>query len=348
MEDDNPGWLPPRPTDPARGWVMAGDMPDPSEFPFIIGTNEVPVLHEASNMLLGRPEAGKSMCELSMAYSLESGEDFMGIFPVLAKRRVALWLLDPAQAPETKRRINNSSPERRAVLNRLYITSRRTPKDPEVWDQEAKRLADMGVNFIFIDNLNRLKGRYGASIRDDEQMSLILDDIDMAFTGNGIGYCLVHHLGKPGEDGLSKTSPMGATDIEGWARHFLRIEVQYVRGTNIPSARLLHSYGNELTVKTPDPIPFEIVNDGFIPAETQEQVREAKKRAKRDASAERRNAKGRWVLENYPAETNKAQLGRKMEAEFGGTYRTHAQRLGDGGYGIRLKGNRWEWIPDGK
>jgi hypothetical protein len=344
MEDDNPGWLPPRPTDPARGWVLAGDMPDPSEFPFLIGTEKVPVLHEFSNMLLGRPEAGKSMGELSMAYSLESGQPFMGVFPVLARRRVALWLLDPAQAPETKRRINKSSPERREVLNRVYITSHRTPKDPEVWDQEAKRLADMGVNFVFIDNLNRLKGRYGASIRDDEQMSLILDDIDMAFAGNGIGYCLVHHLGKPGEDGLSKTSPMGATDIEGWARHFLRIEVQYVRGTNIPSARLLHSYGNELTVKTPDPIPFGIVNDGFIPSLTQEQVKEAKKQANRDKSRDERDKKAQWVLDNCPTERNMSAVARAMQAAGLGAVGSHKNMLSKGGYGIRWNGDKWEWI----
>lgn len=344
MEDDNPGWLPPRPADPARGWVLAGDMPDPSEFPFLIGTEQVPVLHEASNMLLGRPEAGKSMCWLTLAYSLESGEPFMGLFPVLERRRVAVWALDPSQATETKRRINKSSPERREVLKRLYVTSRRTPKDPEVWDQEAKRLADMGVNFVFIDNLNRLKTRYGASVRDDEQMAMLLDDIDVAFAQNGIGYCLVHHLGKPGEDGLAKTTPAGATDIEGWARHFLRIEVQYVRGTNIPSARLLHSYGNELTVETPDPVPFGIVNDGLIPALTREQVKEAKKVANRDASRDKRDVKAQWVMDNFPAEKNMSVIARAMEKAGLGATGSHKNRLSQGGYGIRWNGDKWEWI----
>jgi hypothetical protein len=334
--------------DPARDWVLAGDIPDPDDFPFLVGTEEVPILHDSSNMLFGRPEAGKSMTWLSLGYSLESGEPFMGTFPVLARRRVAVWTLDPAQARETKRRINKFAPEKREVLNRLLLTSRRTPSTADGWEDEARRLADRGVNFIFIDNLNRLKSRYGASIRNDDDMGIILDQIDMAFGGNGIGYCLVHHLGKPGEDGLSKTSPMGATDIEGWARHFQRIEVQYVRGTNIPAARVLHVYGNEVLVKTPDPIPFTIVNDGLIPAMTPDQVKEAKKQANRDASREKRDERGRWVLDNYPAEANRSVIARAMEAAGYGAVGSHRNRLSDGGYGIRWNGDKWEWITSGE
>ena len=56
-------------TDPAKGWVRVRDIPPPSEPAFILDN----LIHEATTVMFGRPEAGKSYVALSMACSLVSG-----------------------------------------------------------------------------------------------------------------------------------------------------------------------------------------------------------------------------------------------------------------------------------
>ena len=99
----------------------------------------------------------------------------------------------------------------------------------------------------------------GKSVRDDDAVGTVLADIDVLVNRYGIGVMLIHHAGKPGEDGNPKTTPLGATAIEAWGRHFLRIEA--VKDKTGEIHRTIVSYGNDLEV-VEFKVPFVIGNSG--------------------------------------------------------------------------------------
>ena len=116
------------------------------------------------------------------------------------------------------------------------------------------------VYFLIIDNLFKLMPN-GASVRYDDAVRPVLANLAGMHDQFGIGVLLLHHAGKPGEDGLPRTSPLGATSIEAWARHFVRVEADRPKGSG-EYQRLLVSFGNELDCVM-EPIPFAITGSGI-------------------------------------------------------------------------------------
>jgi RecA-family ATPase len=238
--------------DPSRGWVRIGDLPEPKEPPFIIDG----LIHETATIMFGRPEAGKSHLALGIAASLATGEPWLGR-EVREQRRVAFWALDPGQQNETKRRArDNGNP----ALNDVLLCTRRPSQSEERWIADAADLAREGIDFLIIDNLTRLMPR-GQSLREDGPVGPVLDNVSI-MERYGIAVLLLHHAGKPGEDGAPKSSPLGSTTIEAWARHFLRVDAAKAKGSG-EVRRTLIAFGNQLNVAEMA-YPFEITDGGVI------------------------------------------------------------------------------------
>jgi AAA domain len=323
------------PNDPYLGFVKVKDLPERPEPAFLIGTPQYPVLHDVSTVLYGRPKAGKSAGALTMAYSLATGEPFMGIFPVREIRNVAYLALDSGQVWETKRRIDKWGES--GAFGEVLLSGVKPGTSPDEWNRMASRLEAMGINFLFIDNLARLKGGERRSVRNDEDMDPILQNIDI-LESRGIAFCLVHHSGKPGEDGQPRSSPLGATTIEAWARNFVQVNAVPVKDSHPRrTRRWLELYGNDLEGERGE-VPFAITDKGIVPAEGYSPGPQANRG---DEVRQRRRSYGAWIAENHPTTGNKAELGRLIAAEFGGSPDTHANRLREGSYYVSFSGGRW-------
>jgi hypothetical protein len=283
------------------GFVRVRNLPDRPEPAFLIGTPEHPVLHDVSTVLYGRPKAGKSMAVLTMIYSLVTGKPFMGDIPVRERRNVAYLTLDSGQVWETKRRIDKWGEP--GVFGEVLLSGVKPAPSADEWNRTASRLEAMGISFLFIDNLARLKGGEKRSVRNDEDMDPILQNIDI-LEGRGIAFCLVHHSGKPGEDGQPRSSPLGATTIEGWARNFVQVNAVPVKDSRPKrTRRWLELYGNDLEGER-DEIPFAITDRGIVRAEGDA----PKQHNRADEVMARRRAYGQWVAVNHPEQASKAAL----------------------------------------
>jgi len=217
-------------TDPSKGLVRLRDIPDPKYPPFVIEN----IVHDVFTVLYARPEAGKGWLALSLASSLVTGEAWLGSYRVRETHNVAFWTLDGGGSNEIKRRMREHYPE---LQDMLVYSGRDWCEDYEL---AAKQLLAEQVDFLIIDNLQRLTPR-GRSVRDDDAAETVLRDLQV-FINHGITVVLLHHSGKPGEDGSPRTTPLGATAIESYARHFIRID----RDPSNPTVRNVTSYGNDL------------------------------------------------------------------------------------------------------
>ena len=241
--------------DPSKGWVRLADLPEPKDPPFIIDG----LIHETNTILFRRPEGGKSHLALSAAVSLITGEPWLGR-EVRERRNVAFLALDPGQANETKRRARDIG---HPALNNVLLCTRQPSQSIERWEADAADLAREGIDFLVIDNLARLMAR-GTSFREDGPVGPVLHNIS-AMESYGIAVLLIHHAGKPGEDGAPKSSPLGSTTIEAWARHMLRVDAVKTKGTR-EVRRTLVAFGNQLDV--PElAYPFEITDRGVVLSE---------------------------------------------------------------------------------
>lgn len=246
-----------RPTDPSKGWVRLGDVPEPKSPPFIVDD----LIHDTSNLMYGRPKSGKSYLLLTLAESLSTGKPWLGR-EVRERRNVAFWMLDSGQVDETKDRSKTLDPSLGGVL----VSSVRPGHDEREWRRHAEILSDLGVDFLIIDNLFKLMPS-GQSVRNDEHVGDVLRNIDVMET-YGIAVLLNHHLGKTGEDGSSPQSPLGSTALEGGFRHFIRVEHDRKDNT-----REIVSYGNRL--KVPElRVPFEISDSGVESTQDRDAVRD--------------------------------------------------------------------------
>jgi hypothetical protein len=296
--------------DPSKGWVRLGDIPEPKYPPFLVED----LIHEGPTVLYGRPKAGKSYLALSLAVSLMTETPWLGS-KVREQRRVAYWGLDPVQTGETKRRANEIP-----GLNNLMFCSLPPGPEPAEWRSHSADLERIGIDYLIIDNLTRLMP--GKSVRDDDLVTPVLTNIDF-MTRAGIGVLLIHHAGKPGEDGNPKTSPLGATAIEAWGRHFLRADAVKDRNTGEVS-RTLHSYGNDLSV--PEKIiPFVIGSEGVS-------VGENRDFAKTDELMTRIISGGPWTTQRHIAD------------ELGVSQPTVQRTLKKCGYKL----NRGQLVPTGE
>lgn len=185
------------------------------------------LIHRGSTIIFGRPEAGKSIVAQSLAWSAQNCDKWLGR-KVNQTVKVAYLPLDPQQHLELKQRAEGMAGVQPYVPKGPL---RRTSQDYSGFVADLK---ERGFGLIIIDNLLRLIP-LGQSVRNDEGVQPILSVLDLVMDA-GIGVVLVHHAGKPGENGIPKT-PTGSTAIESWARHLLRVERQ-------GSALIITSYGN--------------------------------------------------------------------------------------------------------
>jgi hypothetical protein len=182
-----------------------------------------------------------------------SGESWLG-YNVRERRKVAFWGLDPVQTAETKRWADTIP-----GLDDMLFCSMPPVQSSERWDAEARQLANLGVSYVVIDNLTRLIPP-GKSVREDEAVNPVLANIDVLINYHDMGVLLIHHSGKPGEDGNPRKTPLGCTPIEAWGRHFLRVEVEHTKAGE--TNRTLFSYGNSLSMAELK-IPFQVVDKGI-------------------------------------------------------------------------------------
>ncbi|SDT35535.1 AAA family ATPase [Jiangella sp. DSM 45060] len=191
---------------------MVRDIEIPDEPPFIIGE----LVHESATLLYGRPEAGKSYYAISIAAAVTTGSPWLG--KPTQQRRVLFLGLDPGQNRQTRRRV-----ELLPADANFLVSTVRPGKDDAWWSAFADWAQGEGIGLVIVDNLKRLLSR--GSVNDDAAVGEVLDHLDM-LVDRGIAVLLIHHQGKAGESGQPKTTPMGASCIEGWARHLIRVERQ--------------------------------------------------------------------------------------------------------------------------
>jgi hypothetical protein len=239
--DDDTGWI-------EMSWMRVADIPEPEYPPFIIDG----LIHEGPTVMYGRPEAGKTAASLSATAAMMAGTSWLSR-KVRESRHVAFWGLDPMQQREVKRRASHMP-----VLSKMLFSATPPGEGEAAWTQHGAELARLGADYVILDNLTRLMPR-GKSVRDDDAVGTVLADIDILVNRFGIGVMLIHHAGKPGEDGNPKTTPLGATAIEAWGRHFLRVEALKDKAGEIH--RTIVAYGNDLEVAE-FRVPFVIGNSG--------------------------------------------------------------------------------------
>lgn len=214
-------------TDGLIGEMMVSEIVISDDPPFIIDG----LVHEAATVLYGRPEAGKSYYALSIAAAVTEGLPWLK--RNTRKGRVLFVGLDPGQVREIKRRwdkIPNGAD---------FSVATKRPGNTDEWWIEFAGYVRENFDLIIFDNLTRLIPP-GGSVRNDEDVKVVLDRLDR-IVDLDVAVLLIHHSGKPGEDGLAKSSPMGATAIEGWARLIVRVERK--RGTRLAT---LHIEGNDV------------------------------------------------------------------------------------------------------
>ncbi len=243
--------------DPARGWVRLGDVPDPKYPPFIVED----LIHDSSTLVYGRPKSGKSWLLLSLAESLASGQPWFDR-KIREQRNVAYLMLDSGQVNETKRRAKGLAP----VTDDMLVSSLSPGYRPEDWRNQAALLKDFGTDILFVDNLFRLLPPRG-SIRLDEDINEVLRNLK-EIEDTGITLVLSHHLGKPGENGFSPTSPLGSTALEGYFRHFIRVEHNRSTGE-----REVVAYGNDLEVDEVR-FSFQLSDEGAKSTESRDAERD--------------------------------------------------------------------------
>lgn len=183
--------------------------------------------------LIGAPDTGKSRLMHSMAYSLASGVDLLGLLPVGAKpRKVALWTSEegvyeatkfiskmlPALPSSVRKRIQEN-----IVLidddngeDKQYLFKAKGVEDADAVSSLVEQL--QGVDIIFIDTIRESIG-VGSEVDDDIQIRVILEKI-IRRTGCSIVY--LHHLtkndAKLSADKLSSTSGSGLSATSAKAR----------------------------------------------------------------------------------------------------------------------------------
>jgi hypothetical protein len=178
------------------------------------------LVHEAATVLYGRPEAGKSYYALSAADAITKGEPTWLNHKVHQHGQVLFMGLDPGQQSQTRRRVDKIPDG----SDFLISTARPAGGDRAEgwWLALAQWCERKGIALLIIDNLTRIMPP-GKSWRNDEHVAPVLARLDRIIE-RGTAVLLLHHAGKPGEDGKPTTSPVGSTAIEAWARHLIRVE----------------------------------------------------------------------------------------------------------------------------
>lgn len=207
------------------GIEYLADMTPTSETQFLIDG----LIHRTATMVFGRPKAGKSFVSLSAAMALASGADWLG--RETEKRKTLLWTLDPGQKDETWQRFTQAKGD---GDYQLLITDIRPEDEDSWWEEFTLTLLEGGVEVLVVDNLSSLIGRGSYNNDGDARHELgrlqgLLDE--------GVAIVVVHHSGKFNEEQGSQQTPIGATSIEAWGRHFIQV-------TDDEELRILRVYGN--------------------------------------------------------------------------------------------------------
>ena len=183
--------------------------------------------------IIGAPDTGKSRLMHSMAYSLASGVDLVGLLPVGAgQRKVAMWTSEEGVYEATKF-ISKMLPvfpsivkqrlQENIVLidddngeDRQYLFKSKGVEDIDAVSSLIKQLN--GVDVLFIDTIRESIG-VGSEVDDDVQIRVILEKI---IRRSGCSVVYLHHLTKNdarlSADKLSSTSGSGLSATSAKAR----------------------------------------------------------------------------------------------------------------------------------
>jgi AAA domain len=220
-------------------------------------------LHRTLTVMYGRPKCGKSYLAQAIAAAVGAGAPILGQASQ-EKRKVMFMALDMGQRDQigTRTRVMAAMPG----MANVWVTTVRPDADAGEWQQTARDFSDLGVGLVIIDNLRKITP-LGMSITGDgadATAAFVENDVEKLVKGPGMAVLLVHHSGKPGEDGMPRNSPMGATGVEAFGRHLLRVEP----GSR-PDTRTVVSYGNDMELTTPEiRIEYSVGPDGPVAVPT--------------------------------------------------------------------------------
>ena len=182
-------------------------------------------------LLAGRRSAGKTYFSLSMAGSIALGRMF-GYLPTA--RGKVLFLSQEMAEPGIKKRLSKlfTTHELKALADQLIIVCR---EDIDLTtDEGAEYLAsiilEVGADVVFIDALRDIKGSYKEN-SNDEMGVLMVRLRDRVATKTNTAIVLIHHKGKPRDDG-QEGGGRGASVIED-----VSADVIYLHDPKDPSGR---------------------------------------------------------------------------------------------------------------
>lgn len=164
-------------------------------------------------LLAGRRSAGKTYFSLAWAGSIALGRMFG--YLATTKGKVLYLSQEMAEAGIRKRLAKLfTTPELKALSDRLIIICRESID--LTTDEGAEYLAgiikEVGADVVFIDALRDVKGSYKEN-SNDEMGVLMVRLRDRVATKTNAAIILVHHKGKPREDGM-EGGGRGASVIE--------------------------------------------------------------------------------------------------------------------------------------
>lgn len=164
-------------------------------------------------LLAGRRSAGKTYFSLAWAGSSALGRPF-GYLPT-GKARVLYLSQEMAEAGIRKRLAKLFTiPELKALADQLIIVCRESINltTDEGADYLAAIILEVGADLVFIDALRDIKGSYKENSNDEMGILMVRMRDRVATTAN-CAIVLVHHKGKPRDDGV-EGGGRGASVIE--------------------------------------------------------------------------------------------------------------------------------------
>lgn len=202
---------PPATTARPRRWnaldLVTANIPEPDCFWGGI------VARQTITLLIGRRSAGKTYFSLSWAGSIALARMFGYLATHPGK---VLYLSQEMAEPGIRKRLAKlfTTAELRALGDRLIIVCRESIDltTDEGADYLAALITEVGADVVFIDALRDVKGSYKEN-SNDEMGVLMVRLRDRVATKTNAAIILIHHKGKPREDG-QEGGGRGASVIE--------------------------------------------------------------------------------------------------------------------------------------
>lgn len=283
------------------------------------------VVHSAVTTIQGDSYLGKTFLALDIARSLITGDPFLGRAVVRQVDRVAFLSTDPGGKYEMAQRVRDAGIDRKRIVLKSFYA----PNDWAGWTTVMTGLQTLGAGVaIVVDNTTDL----AIDANGPREVKLITDGLRL-WSDNGLSVINIHHLNK----GSSWGGKSGFGSII-W-RKWSRVELSLTGREKSPYRKLSALPNN--APATDWGLIFDPASSPAFTAQTETAT--AQRERSRDIQTLNRNQKiAQWVVDNCQGIASKSEIGRRLEAKFGGSAAWHRQGIGKR-YPVRSDGSgRWQ------